>query len=557
MKKTAAAPTLPAPSDPSLDDEINKFLTEDEEGLEGEGGGEEDELETLPPGVDKASDLIRGSVEPDSWDNIIYDPEKQKWERQIEIAMIRGTNALILVGESGVGKTTMIKSIAAKHLETPIAYFNAPNMDPFIHLIGLPHISKNPATDELVLAFVRKSGIEASELLVLDEINRVNAASQNALFELVNAQQINGENIGHVRMVWGAMNPPRQDIEVSVEKLERAFQGRFKKVIIVKAEPRMRHYVFPGSQIGERVARICLRWWYQLIQGKGAEGVQYQDIVTPRVLEYIMETCQFLEDWRNGKWPKLGKLTNKEWNTEFETVCQHHHLSEDTTEATIPFTQLRQAFHGHEMYGLEDLLDSSPQVTKKLAEIAAKPEAAKMAASVILQGIKVTRLHPLPLMQFYRIGEFSRVLTAMKPADANLIINGKPEIAGFLAAKCLNISIAMEKHPDIFGGTFSPESIAQWQRQFPQEAAAWEQEKRLYSKNNAEHDVFKPVTPGEMAIFNHLKYDIVRAVKKSGSYRKPTGPGTPGAAPGATPGVGAGATPGAVPAAPVKKPGVP
>jgi hypothetical protein len=165
-----------------------------------------------------------------------------------------------------------------------------------------------------------------------------------------------------------------------------------------------------------------------------------------------------------------------------------------------------------------------------------------MAASVITQGIRVTKRQPIPLMPFYRIGEFSKVLTAMKPDDANIIINGIPTIAGFLAAKCLAIDVAMEKHPEIFGGGVSPETIKHWAQQFPQEAAMMDQMKRDYAKNDMDNPVWKPTTEGELVIFRHLKYNIVRAVKKSASFKKPTGPG-------------AGAPGGAV-GAPVAKPGI-
>jgi hypothetical protein len=158
-------------------------------------------------------------------------------------------------------------------------------------------------------------------------------------------------------------------------------------------------------------------------------------------------------------------------------------------------------------------MDNSSEIDTKIAEIQNPddPEAGKMAASIILDGIKGTRLRPNPLIAFYRIGEFSKVLTTMKPDDANIIISGKPEIAGYLFAKC----------------------------------AGNDQIKREYSKNNMEHPVWAKATQGELAIFQHLKYPITQAVKRSATFAKP-------AAPGAGP-----AKPGATPAAAPKKPGVP
>jgi len=496
--------TAKAATDSDLSEDINKFLNEEDFDF---SGGEAEAPEGSP------EDIAAGQKVLDSYDARIYDTEDEDWEIALEDAMIEETPAVILLGESGVGKTTLINMLANKFLSTHVAYFNAPTMDPFIHLVGVPEVSENPATKEKVLAFVRKSGIEGAELLVLDEINRVPPETQNALFELVHSRQINGEKFGKLKMVWGAMNPPRSDIEGrSVQDIEDAFRGRFHKVVEVLAKPKHHHYKGRNG-IGGHVARICLRWWYQFIE-HGKEGdVQFKDIITPRVLEYIMITIQNLENRKTGKGdPRHRPLTPRIWNVNFDTACKHHKLSRDTTGVTLPFTQLKQAFLGKELYALSSLMDNSTEIEGKIAEIQnpEDPEAGKMAASVILDGIKGTRLRPNPLVAFYRIGEFSRVLTAMKPDDANIIISGKPEIAGYLFAKC----------------------------------AGNDQIKREYSKNNMEHPVWAKATQGELAIFNHLKYPITRAVKQSASFAKPAAGGAPGAP----------AKPGA---APVKKAGVP
>ena len=505
MKKSA---------DNNLSEDINKFLNEEDFDF---GGAEPEAPEGSP------EDIAAGQKVLDSYDRRIFDTEEEDWEIQLEDAMIEETPAVILLGESGVGKTTLINQLASKFLSTHVAYFNAPTMDPFIHLVGVPEVSQNEETKEKVLAFVRKSGIEGAELLVLDEINRVPPETQNALFELVATRMINGEKFGKLKMVWGAMNPPRSDIEGrSVEDIEDAFRGRFHKVVEVLAKPK--HHHFNGRNgIGAHVARICLRWWYQFIE-HGKEGdIQFKDIVTPRVLEYIMVTIQKLENRKSGKGdPRQRPLTPRIWNANFDTACKHHKLSKDTTGITLPFTQLKQAFLGKELYALSSLMDNSSEIEAKIAEIQNPddPEAGKMAASVILDGIKGTRLRPNPLVAFYRIGEFSRVLTTMRPDDANIIISGKPEIAGYLFAKC----------------------------------AGNDQIKRDYSKGNMEHPVWQKATQGEMAIFNHLKYPITRAVKQSASFAKPAAaaPGAKPGVPGATPG-----KPGAAPGVPPKKPGVP
>jgi hypothetical protein len=505
--------------DRKLTEDIDKFLeAEAEEELAGEtgwGAAEPESAEGSP------EDIAAGQKILDSWDRMVFNEEEEDWEIQIDDAMQEKVPAVVLIGESGVGKTTMIDQIAKKYLDTPVAYFNAPNMDPFIHLVGLPHISKKPETEELVLAFVRKSGIEHSELLVLDEINRVPPATQNALFELIATRQINGEKFGKLRMVWGAMNPPRSDIEGrSVTEVEDALVGRFHEVIEVFAKPKMKHYV-GRNEIGAYVARKCLRWWYQFIKDQKRDNVQLQEIVTPRVLEYMMIKIQKLENRKMGK----GRpITPREYNVGFAAVTKHHRVRTETRDVAVPYNELKQSFLGKELFAVSSLMDTSPEVDEKVKEIIdpENPEAGKMAASIILGAIKTERLRPTPLIPFYRIGIFSRVLTAMRPDDANIIISGKPEIAGFLFAKC----------------------------------AGNDQVKMDYSKGNKEHPVWQPATQGELAIFKHLEYPIVRAVKKSTSFAKPAAPGAPGAAP-AKPGAVPAATPARPGTLPPKKPGVP
>src|SRR6516225_183147 len=162
----------PTVTDDNLSEDINKFLNEEDFDF---GGAEEEAPEGSP------EDIAAGQKVLDSYDRRIFDTEEEDWEIQLEDAMIEETPAVILLGESGVGKTTLINQLADKFLSTHVAYFNAPTMDPFIHLVGVPEVSVNPETKEKVLAFVRKSGIEGAELLVLDEINRVPPETQNAL----------------------------------------------------------------------------------------------------------------------------------------------------------------------------------------------------------------------------------------------------------------------------------------------------------------------------------------------------------------------------------------
>jgi AAA domain (dynein-related subfamily) len=494
--------------DSNLAEEIDKFLGEDAEAVAAgyaKASGEDPDFDLKGTGTEapegSVEDLMMGQKELDTWDRMVFSDYEEDWEIQLESAMINGANlppgegqTLLIVGESGVGKSTMINQLAAKYLNTPVAYFNCPTMDPFVHLVGIPDIGENKETGEKVLNFVRKEGIEKCELLVLDEINRVPPSTQAALFELVAERKINGKEVGLLKMVWGAMNPPRSDVEgVSVEDVERAFQGRFMEIIPVLAKPKIRHYA-GRKGIGAYVAHKCLKWWWQFIEGEGEKGFKFKDIITPRVLEYIMIKLQGLENRKRGIGPKdkegrplHRELTARVYNAEFDSITHHNKLSKDTVGLTLPFNELKMAFMGKELFALSALMDGSPDlpITLKKIQDPNDPDTGMSACQTIAQGIKTDRLHPHALVPWYRIGEFSTVLTHVSKEEGNKIISGQPQIAGFLFAKCA-------------GSEAQREAL-----------------KKKFSNNNMSHPIWNKTTQGEFAIYNRYKYEIDGSVKES------------------------------------------
>ncbi len=89
----------------------------------------------------------------------------------------------------------MIEEAAAKQ-GLRVKTFNVPNMDPFLHLVGLPHIKEgklvqtSPASKKDTLEFIRQRGLENADIIFLDELNRVDAQTQNQLFEVVHSRAI-------------------------------------------------------------------------------------------------------------------------------------------------------------------------------------------------------------------------------------------------------------------------------------------------------------------------------------------------------------------------------
>lgn len=419
------------------------------------GQSDQPDFQSPGPAPKDAGPQWKHRKEGDTKDNLIYTEQIEKWEIQIDTAMHERIKSVMVLGESGVGKTTMIEE-AANHYGIKFGYFNAPTMDPHVHLVGIPDVSADPVNpNKKILDFVRQENLQDKELLFIDEINRVKMATQNALFELVASQKINGQRIGRIAMVWGAMNPPHSDESgtAGVMALDKAFRGRFKEVFDVGAMPKMRHYIGRGADnlhdglgnkgISEDVARTCLRWWNEFIKGQteeGAEGtVRLDDVITPRVLEYLMEKIQRLENYANN--PKLeksryGKKVNWQeyWNAQFEAVTQYHRLGEETTGVKMPYDALKAAFLGEEIFALSALRNSAPDIEETCKALLADHTQALASIKVLTDAIRGTVERPVRV-PYTDIGDFSRVVCIVPKNFAEELICGRQEISSYLYYK--------------------------------------------------------------------------------------------------------------------------
>ena len=126
---------------------------------------------------------------------------------QIHETLVRaarcGFNAL-LVGPHGVGKTSMIMSVA-RDLGLVAKSFCASTLDPFADLIGIPvPIDKN---GDKTMEFVRSDSVNQAELMFFDELNRAHPKVLNAILEIVQFKTVNGERLPRLKCVFAAMNP--------------------------------------------------------------------------------------------------------------------------------------------------------------------------------------------------------------------------------------------------------------------------------------------------------------------------------------------------------------
>lgn len=121
----------------------------------------------------------------------------------------KGHNVL-LVGDHGVGKTTLVRDVV-KQLGWRMVEFNAALMEPYVDFIGIPMSRKNEdGTEELQM--VSKREIFDADLIFVDEFNRGQPATINALMNIINDHQLNGQPLPNLKAVVAACNPPKSSV---------------------------------------------------------------------------------------------------------------------------------------------------------------------------------------------------------------------------------------------------------------------------------------------------------------------------------------------------------
>ena len=189
---------------------------------------------------------------------------------------------VLLIGEKGVGKShQIIETFNRNNLK--YAYFSGATLDPWIHLLGIPKakvMSDGTEKMEFILPENLDNNVEA---IFCDEWNRTNKVVRNALLELQQFKSINGRKFPNLKMVWGAVNPPKDENEDSadydVDELDPAQLDRFHIVVELPNEPDIKYF---RQKFGEYHGKILVDWWKE--QPKDA-----LKILSPRRLDYVGE----------------------------------------------------------------------------------------------------------------------------------------------------------------------------------------------------------------------------------------------------------------------------
>lgn len=141
----------------------------------------------------------------------IFDKDTQEY-------LLKVGRPVLLVGKHGVGKTSVLRSIST-NFGLKMHELNASTLDPFVHIVGIP------VTHEGKVIMNPPEELQQAEILFIDEINRADRPTRNALFEIVCDNSVNGKKLENLKLVVAAMNPP--DGTYHVDALDEAMDDRF------------------------------------------------------------------------------------------------------------------------------------------------------------------------------------------------------------------------------------------------------------------------------------------------------------------------------------------
>lgn len=186
---------------------------------------------------------------------------------------------VVIEGAHGTGKTTIIKNLFDKHYgEGNWVYFSGSTMDPFLDFIGCP-TKQTDETGTEFLGMVRPERFAKDRVraIFIDEFNRTTKHVRNAVMELLQFKEINGQKFNNLEVIWTAINPA--DDEYDCEALDPAQHDRFHVHLTIADAPCLKYL---EKRYGKSVARGAKEWWKQLPK-------DIRKTVSPRRLDYALE----------------------------------------------------------------------------------------------------------------------------------------------------------------------------------------------------------------------------------------------------------------------------
>jgi hypothetical protein len=199
----------------------------------------------------------------------------QKIDQWIEL----GVN-VVLIGGHGTGKTQRILEGFERN-ELKYAYFSGATIDPWLHLIGVPEITGDNGNRKL--DFILPQNIDENiEAIFIDEYNRTPKIVRNALLELQQFKTINGRSFPKLKVVWAAINPPKDDEDDStfaydVDEPDMAQLDRFHVIVEIPSIPDIKYF---KKVFGDYFGGNLVAWWK-------SQPKEVKKSISPRRLEYV------------------------------------------------------------------------------------------------------------------------------------------------------------------------------------------------------------------------------------------------------------------------------
>ncbi len=208
---------------------------------------------------------------------------------------------VLLVAKHGVGKTVSLMDLAEER-GLKFKYYSASTLDPFTDLVGVPtprdycpecklYFKDEPKCPECSgrtvesLKMVRPREVDEAEIIFIDEFNRADSKTMNALFEMIQFKTINGEPLPNLRMVWAAINPPDDEQNYQVEAIDPAAMDRFD--LYIDMTPKV-SIAYMSKHMPQPIAKALKTFWDEhenAIRNNAKDAVS--DYISPRRLEKI------------------------------------------------------------------------------------------------------------------------------------------------------------------------------------------------------------------------------------------------------------------------------
>lgn len=185
---------------------------------------------------------------------------------------------VLFVGRHGTGKTSSVVEAFNRH-NIKFKYFSVPTMDPWVDFVGVPVPKTEGDIEFLDLVRPKEFARDDVEAIFLDEFNRGNEKTRNAVMELLQFKSINGKKFNNLRFIWAAINPEDDISQYDVQKLDPAQKDRFQIHIDVPYELDKTYFT---NKYGEKTANNVYDWWSKLDE-------KLRNNVSPRRVDYALE----------------------------------------------------------------------------------------------------------------------------------------------------------------------------------------------------------------------------------------------------------------------------